>query len=138
MDFTLITPTALQFGNVDSPALPGVFVGASKEFAFDCPGVDPAQHAVLMYQVANARAFNGMTINGAVVPNAVPNTTTDTMAFNASVVLVSPNTLRPGGNVLRIQAAIEPAPPPLPGQPPQSPSLDEFVIDNVVLMYKTV
>ena len=138
MDFTLITPTAFQFGNVDAPPpLGGVFVGASREFTFNCPGVDAGQHAVLMYQVSHARAFNTMTINGVNVPNAVSNTTTDPAAVNASVVLVSPNTLRASGNVLRIQAATEPAPPPLPGQPPQPASLDEFMIDNVVLLYKT-
>jgi hypothetical protein len=57
---------------------------------------------------------------------------------NASVVLVSPNTLRAAGNVLRVQAATEAAPPPaVPGQPQQPASLDEFMIDNVVLLYKT-
>jgi IgA Peptidase M64 len=141
MDFTLITPTAQQFGNVDAPPpLGGGFVGAAKEFTFNCPGVDAGQHAILMYQVSHARALNAMTINGVSVPNAVSPTTTDPQAVNASVVLVSPNTLRASGNVLRIQAALEAAPPPPPGGPnlPQpAPSLDEFMIDNVVLLYKT-
>ncbi|MGH2354240.1 MAG: M64 family metallopeptidase [Chloroflexota bacterium] len=135
MDFTVITPTMHQFGNQNT-SLPGVYVGREKEWTFDCPGIDAGQHAVLVFQSRHARAFsNWLSINDVTVPGVVPMNTTDPDAWNSNVLLVNPNTLRSGGNVLRIKAATEQLSVP-PGQPPRT-SIDEFVVDNVVLMYKT-
>ena len=71
----------------------------------------------------NVFTVNGQTLFG------LPTTTEDKKAWAAQVLLVAPNTLRGSGNILHVEARTN------SGSP--SGDVDDFVIDNVVLMYKT-
>jgi IgA Peptidase M64 len=128
MNYSVIVHQRNHFGD-EPDFLPGVFAGRNKDFAFDCPGLDPAQHAVLMFQAlhvnspANVFTINGQTLFG------LPTTAEDKTAWSAQVVLVGPGTLRGRGNVLRVGARTDSG--------SSSGDVDDFAIDNVVLMYKT-
>lgn len=129
MDYTVIENQRQHFGD-DPGGLPGIFAGSNKNFSFDCPGIDSSQVSVLMFQSLNVGVEgNIFTINGATIFGGLP-VTGDTEAWTGNVALVSPNTLRREDNVLRVEARNESG--------GQSGDLDDFVIDNIVIFYKTV
>jgi hypothetical protein len=128
MNYSVIVNQRNHFGD-EEDFLPGVFAGRRKDFRFDCPGVDPGQHSVLMFQALHVNSEkNVFTVNGQTL-FGLPTTTEDKKAWAAQVLLVAPNTLRGSGNVLHVEARTN------SGSP--SGDVDDFVIDNVVLMYKT-
>jgi hypothetical protein len=128
MNYSVIVNQRNHFGD-EEDFLPGVFAGRRKDFRFDCPGVDPGQHSVLMFQALHVNSEkNVFTVNGQTL-FGLPTTTEDKKAWAAQVLLVGPNTLRGSGNVLHVEARTN------SGSP--SGDVDDFVIDNVVLMYKT-
>ena len=126
---TVITSVRNHFGNEPS-FLPGAFVGQRKDFRFDCPGIDPRQEAVLMFQSLHvSHPRNVFTINGRTVFGDLPTTTEDKEAWAAQVLLVTPNTLRGRDNVLHVDSRTDSG--------TSSGDIDDFVIDNLVLLYKT-
>lgn len=155
--FTVITHVRQHFGNksdtfsqfpfsttiddfVGGLAPSGVgsapFVGATKDFAFDCPRVNRGATAVLMFQSLGVQhEGNVLEINPDTVPQpsvfggipVIPNAPGTLPTWSANVMLVRPTVLRETGNVLRIASR------PLRGAP--GAELDDFVIDNIVLMY---
>ena len=131
-DFTVIVSVRHHFGN--EPGLhPGVFAGANKEFPFDCPGVDPSKEAVLLFQaldvdnVTNFIDINGTPLSEPSVSGGIP-LTQSARDWNGNVMLVRPNVLREN-NTLRIGARDD--------RGSLLGNLDDFVIDNVVIFFKT-
>jgi hypothetical protein len=126
-----------DFGGAAVPSEAGSapFVGASKDFPFDCPGVSRAAESVLMFQTLGVQhEGNRIAVNPDSAPQpsvfgGIPVIAAQSGAlptWSANVLLVGPGVLRPTGNVLRIESR------PLAGA---TRELDDFVIDNVVLMY---
>lgn len=129
MDFTVITSVRNAFGN-EPGSLPGVFVGASKDFTFDCPGIDPGKDAVLTFQALSVDSEkNVFRMNERVIFGDLPKTTSTAGAWSAQSLLITPGTLRPRGNVLHVEARTTTG--------SASGNIDDFAIDNVVLFYKT-
>jgi hypothetical protein len=125
-------------GTVPSQAGSAPFVGPQKDFSFDCPGVDRSETSVLMFQSlgvqheGNLIAVNPDTIDQPTVFGGIPVIPAVSGAlptWSANVMLVRPAALFEAGNVLRIRSR------PLAGG--VASELDDFVIDNVVLMYST-
>lgn len=129
MDFTVVSRVRQHFG--DNPGtLPGVFAGQTKDFGFDCPGVDPRQEAVLTFQALGVgHDRSKLTVNDRVVFGDVPRTGNSNTDWAAQTLLVSPNTLRSTGNVLTVESRNSSG--------GSSGGLDEFVLDNLVVFYKT-
>ena len=130
MNYSVIVNQRNHFGN-QPDFLPGVFAGQRKDFSFDCPGVDSRQQSVLMMQTQHVSVeANVFTVNGTdgvrQRPAGRPRTRTP---WAAQVLLVNPNVLRSSGNVLHVEART--------GSGSSSGDVDDFAIDNVVLMYKT-
>ena len=69
-------------------------------------------------------------INGQTVFGDLPTTADDRDAWAGQVLLVSPNVLRATGNVLHVESRTDSG--------STSGDIDDFVIDNVVVFYKTV
>jgi IgA Peptidase M64 len=128
MNYTVISGIRQHFGD-EEDSLPGVFVGESKDYTFDCLGVDPTQHAVLMLQTQHVGSGNIFTINNETVFGGLPRTTDDKEAWSAQVLLIAPNTLHSRDNVLHVESRTDSG--------GTSGDIDDFVIDNVVLFYKT-
>ncbi len=129
MDYTVIVNERHHFGN-EPQFLPGVFAGPSQCFDFECPGIDPGQRAVLMFESLHVTTpKNIFTINDKTIFGGLPTTVQDKQAWTGNVMLVEAGTLSPRGNSLCVQALNS------SGQP--SGDIDDFVIDNVVLLYKT-
>lgn len=127
MDYTVIIRAGVHFGD-EASSLPGFFVGDGEDFEFDCPGIDPSQEAVLTFQALGVDSLkNVFRINDKVVYGGLPSSRSQGWA--AQTLLVNPGTLRARGNVLRIEARTS------GGQ--SSGDIDDFVIDNLVLFYKT-
>jgi hypothetical protein len=104
------------------------FVGLTKDFSFDCPGVDSGETAVLMFQsLGVASQATVLQINGVDVYGGIPITNERgvkeryALDWSANVMLVESNhQLKAAGNILHVEST---------GQ--------EFIIDNVVITYKT-
>jgi hypothetical protein len=137
MDYTIIVHVRNQFGNQDLNI--GVFAGEEKEFSFDCPDVDASQRAVLIFQGQMVGRQQTLEINASAISGGIPggdvrggtdvggsdhhiHTITGlSLGWSGYVMLVSPNVLWNSNNVMRVASRGE----------------TEFVIDNVVLLYKT-
>jgi len=138
LDFTVVITVRQRFGDtqdddsgqeIDAP-----FVGAEKDFAFRCPNVDPRQQAILLFQCMGANIQQSLQINGQQIfggiPSAVefatlPNITVLRAQWNGNVMLIQPGVLR-DDNVLHIEAADL-----------GDGNLDNFIIDNLVVVFKT-
>ncbi len=104
------------------------FVGLTKDFSFDCPGVASGETAVLMFQsfgVASQETvlqINAVDVYGGIpVSNHRGVKPQFAVDWSANVMLVESNhQLKAAGNMLHVE----------------STGL-EFIIDNVVITYKT-
>ncbi|MDQ4024205.1 MAG: hypothetical protein M3217_01770 [Actinomycetota bacterium] len=136
-DFTVIINVRQHFGN-EPGRLPGAFAGANKEFPFLCPNVDPTQEAVLLFQTLDVEhEKNFIAINDPTgtsgdpeVFGGIPVSRSDS-DWNGNVMLVRPGVLRES-NILRLGARDSRG-----GLGGLSGDVDEFVIDNVVVFFKT-
>jgi hypothetical protein len=163
VDFTVIIRVQHRFGQDDSPPLRGeeqaLFVGAAKEWEFFTNFADSRVDAILLFQsygVSHRR--NVLTINSQQVAGGIPlsidlsymtggegshshsyytggggyhfhsQSIEERPVWNSNVLLVS-NLINGGRNVLRIEARDQDG-----GKGGQ---LDNFIIDNVVILYKT-
>lgn len=145
MDFTVIIRVRQQFG-ADRNAFEGTaersshFVGAAKEFEFRCPDVDRESEGVLHFQsfgVSHRR--NALEVNGQPVFGGIPRSgdfvqaegdagPTEIPVWNSHVLLIGRGVLRES-NILRVES-----------RDPQGENvgeLDDFVIDNMVVLFKT-
>ena len=137
-DFTVIVSVRQHFGDEPSwlkDVEPGLlFVGRTKDFHFDCPRVDPGADAVLMFQTRDVdHNKNIIQINPATAPQptvsgGIPvSPSKDT--WNGNIMLIGRSVLRETNNVLHVEAVSEDG--------VLGPDLDDFIIDNVVVLYKT-
>ncbi|MGI8907006.1 MAG: hypothetical protein ACR2IE_11015 [Candidatus Sumerlaeaceae bacterium] len=133
-DFTVVFAGRQQFGNEPGSLnirneLNAIFVGASKEFNFACPKVNPHESAVLMFQSrAVSSRENIITINGINLSDGIP-FNPDTGVWNGNVLVIRARILKPSGNVLRIEARNSSG--------GSGGNIDDFILDNMVVMYKT-
>ena len=78
VNFAIIFPSRTHFGNESGifnlpGAYPSTFVGQTKDFSFDCPGVNPNETAVLFFQSYDVEAENNVSqINGYNLPGGLP------------------------------------------------------------------
>lgn len=141
MDYTVIEQVRQRFApsptvshddylaNADGP-----WAGMSKTFHFDCPNITTGdQTAVLQFatvHVGGERGFNPPTpvlrVNGQDVPGGFQG---PGPYWRTQTLLVPQFWLKEHGNTLYI-AAID-------ADPPYGTPVDIFVIDNIVLFYKT-
>ncbi len=144
LNYTVIFSSRHHFGNEASifevPGASGApFVGKTKDFSFDCPGVNPNETAVLFFQSYDVEAeTNIFQINGVDVFGGLPvgreGEQTGSHRKNGwvgNVVLFESregHQLRVTGNVMHIESK---APRRAPGD------IDDFILDNMVIMYKT-
>jgi hypothetical protein len=137
-DFTVIVSVRQHFGDEASwlkDVEPGLlFVGRTKDFHFDCPRVDPGADAVLMFQTRdvdhnkNIIQINPATAQQPTVSGGIPvSPSKDT--WNGNIMLIGRGVLRETNNVLHVEAVSEDG--------VLGPDLDDFIIDNVVVLYKT-
>jgi hypothetical protein len=132
-DFTIIISSRQGFGSepgyLDSIEAGVPFVGWTKDYTFSCPNVNSGEAAVLMFQ---SRAVNSsknvMSINGINVFGGIP-VSPNTDAWNGNVMLIGANVLRQSGNELHIESRN------MNGG--TDGNIDDFILDNVVVMYKT-
>ena len=134
-NFTVIQFQRQHFGNEPGsfndiePAVP--FVGPAKDFVFDCPKVDPNDTALLLFQSRDvSHARNAFQVNGIQVFGGLPvSPSRDT--WNGNVLLVERHHgLRATGNVLHVESRNTSG--------GADGNIDDFMIDNVVIQYKTM
>jgi hypothetical protein len=133
-DFAVIIRVRQHFGN-DPGFMPEVpFAGSNKTYPFSCPDVDTSQESVLLFQalgVSHPRNFIEVNSTGPLGPigvyGGIP-VSRSNEDWNGNVMLIGPNILREN-NVLSL------------GSRASNGSLlgdiDEFLIDNVVVLFKT-
>lgn len=133
-NFTIIFGRRHHFGNEPgSLKIPtevnAHFVGASKEFSFDCPKVDSRESALLMFQSRavtsskNIIAINDHNLSDSLQFNPI------TSVWTGHVLVIRTGTLKPSGNVLRIESRDT--------NGNTGGDIDDFILDNMVVMYKT-
>src|SRR5262245_8075629 len=105
-------------------------VGDDHEVTFSAPNVDPSQRAVLMLRTRDVDfSHNLITINGVAIANALlPHSNDNDGEFFSEIAIVPANTLTATDNKLLIGARN------VDGN--LSGNLDDFDVDNVVLVYK--
>lgn len=133
-DFTVILAQRQHFGNeqggFDDVEPHVIFVGPTKDFSFNCPSVNPRETAFLIFQSRdvdhqrNIFSVNGVDIFGGLP--ASPNRDT----WNGNILLIAPrHKLKATNNVLHVESRNEDS--------GTGGDRDDFIIDNVVIAYKT-
>ena len=137
LSFSVVVHSRHQFGDEDQDL--GFFAGREKSWSFDCPSVSSG-HALLLFQSLGVSAEQILEVNGVSVFGGVPHTDPlvgapfggtagapahghlvhSSAGWTGNVLILNEGVLRDSGNVLRIAS-----------------DGDEFVIDNVVVLYKT-
>lgn len=154
MDFTVIQPVRQRFGSLGTEGERAVFsdaplVGRSKRYSFDCPGINPAQVAVLQFATIgidvdytgtpgdglgdeHVLQINGVNVPGGLQPGELSRRSWSTYfpTWKTQILLVTPHTLRSNGNDLYIEVAVR-------RWGDKTYVIDSFVIDNIVIFYKT-
>jgi hypothetical protein len=132
LDFTVVIAVRQRFGDDKADEKPSIneresgieveapFVGAERDYPFQCPAVDRSQFAVLLFQSLGVWKPQGMTINGQPVFGGIPASVDfDTRTWgrgadaeqrraviarwNGNVMLIHPGVLQEN-NVLRVTA----------------------------------
>jgi len=144
-DFTVIQAVRQRFGDqADAWEVQteqeAPFVGAAKDFAFSCPGVLPAEWGVLQFGTLGVfKTTPILRINGVDIPGAIsagPGAMLVTPAgqtllhtflpfWGSHSLLVPPGALREQ-NTLHVEST-----------PTPEGDLDNFILDNVVVFFKT-
>ena len=134
-DYTVIVNVRQAFGGaVDSDLVEVPRVGVSKDYAFDCPDVNPRIQAILMFQsfrvldADNIIEVNPNTEGQPTVFGGIPRTIDP--SWHANIMLIRAGALRDSDNVLHIEAVESTT-------PGGVTSVAGFFIDNVVVMFKT-
>ena len=154
VDYTVIMPVRQRFGDDIRDEKESVreresgieteapFVGAEKSFPFQCPGVDRSQSAILLFESMGVSVRQTLEINGQQIFGGITTSNdfesrtigggsdahqdrTIFARWKGHVLLIHPGVLAQN-NVLRIQSG-----------PYTSGNLDDFVIDNMVVIFKT-
>ena len=108
-----------------------VFVGRVKDFPFDRPGINTTEAAVLMFQSRDVdHQRNILRVNGVDVFGGLPASPARD-AWNGNILLVERHhQLKATGNVLRVEARR--------ADGGSTGDVDDFIIDNVVIVNKTL
>ena len=133
-DFTVILFQRQHIGNDPGtfndiePDVP--FAGAARSITFDCPGVDSSETAFLSFQSRDVdHRRNILRVNGVDVFGGLP-VTPARDAWNANILLIEPHhQLKATGNVLLVESRTS--------NGESAGDIDDFIIDNVVIVYKT-
>ena len=133
-NFTVILFQRQHFGNEPGtfndiePNVP--FAGSTKDFSFDCPGVNPSETAFLMFQSRDVdHQKNIFQVNGVDVFGGLP-ASPSRDAWNGNILLIeSHHQLRATGNVLHVESRNSSG--------GSGDDIDDFIVDNVVIVYKT-
>ncbi len=133
-NFTVILFQRQHFGNEPGtfndiePNVP--FVGSAKDFSFNCPNVDPGETAFLMFQSRDVNhQRNVFQVNGIGVYGGLP-ASPSRETWNGNILLIEPHhQLRETGNVLHVESRN--------ASGGGVGNIDDFMIDNVVIEYKT-
>ena len=132
-DFTIVISVRQGFGNEPGylnsiePNVP--FVGPTKDFTFSCPNVNPGEPAMLMFQSRDVDSSrNIITVNGSNVSGGIP-VSPNKDTWNGNVMLIGAGTLRASGNELHIESRNT--------NGGGGSDIDDFILDNAVVMYKT-
>jgi hypothetical protein len=147
VDYTVIVAVRQRFGDAtysfetsDEQELEAPHIGFAKEFAFSCPSVDPGQIAVLHFESFGvSTSDNLLYVNGVPVPGGIKRgtltgvdiTERSSRSFGFSFwkahsLLVEANVLKEE-NTLYIESV----------KLRDTDTLDNFIIDNVVIFFKT-
>jgi hypothetical protein len=131
--FTVIIDQRQHFGDGPSDH-PGVFVGLNNDYSFPCRQVDPRESAILLFEtlsVSHDRHFIAINSTGATgqpeVFGGIPFTGSGSN-WAGNVMLVRPGVLQEN-NILRLGARAS--------NGSILGNVDDFVIDNVVIIFKT-
>ena len=133
-DFTVVASEMQGFGS-ELGYLKGIepevrSVLPSKDYPlFSCPNVSPNQAAVLMFQSRDVdNNKNIITINDNAVKGGIPVSPTKD-SWNGNVMLIRAGVLKASGNKLHIESRNDSG--------SGGGDIDDFILDNVVVMYKT-
>lgn len=152
LDFTVVIQVRQGFGDSNSDdagqETQAPFVGRQKDYSFRCPNVDRRQQAILLLQCQGANVRQTLEINGQQIyggipasvdvdtyypPPANPNSPPSDIPIKhfyarwiGNVMLVQLGVLQ-DENVLRIQA----------GEIGSTGNIDNFIVDNLVVVFKT-
>ncbi|MGC2236595.1 MAG: hypothetical protein WA584_10565 [Pyrinomonadaceae bacterium] len=142
-DYTVIMVQKHQFGDD-----PGIFKNVESDVTFegptmidvlfDCPNINPALTAVLMFQsrdvefLRNILRINDVDVPGALAESAAVKPTTSELAgWNGTIQIIDPrHNLKATGNRLHVEARNSGG--------GGGGELDDFILDNMVIMYKTL
>jgi hypothetical protein len=131
-DYTVIFKNGKHFGNERS-FLSNVepnaeFVGPNGDFSFPCPGVNPRERSVLMFQSRDVdHQKNVFKVNGVSITGRIPESPNkDT--WNGNVMIIEPNVLRATNNFLRVESRNT--------NGDGGGDIDDFILDNMVIVYK--
>ncbi|HEU5256862.1 MAG TPA: hypothetical protein VFU28_12780 [Vicinamibacterales bacterium] len=132
-DFTIVSPGRQGFGDDEvylksiEPNVP--FKGRAKDFGFSCPNVNASEAAVLMFQSRDVDfSTNVIAINGRNVSGGIP-VSPNKDAWNGNVMLIGAGILREFDNELHVESRDTAG--------GSEGDIDDFILDNVVVMYKT-
>ena len=138
LDFTVVITVRQRFGDNDVEDVgletEAPFVGQEKQFEFRCPNVDTRQQAILLFQCMGAELQQSLEINGQEIFGGIPaafeiatlpNQVVARAQWNGNVMLIQPGVLRED-NVLQIRAGDL-----------GDGNIDDFIIDNLVVVFKT-
>jgi hypothetical protein len=133
-DFTTVMAQRQHFGNEQGSfnnVEPKVmFAGPTKDFAFNCPNVNSGETAFLMFQSRDVdHQRNIFRVNGVDIFGGLPaSPSKDT--WNGNILLIaSRHHLKAANNVLDVESRN--------GSGGGGSDIDDFIIDNVVIVYKT-
>src|SRR5215470_5571482 len=129
-NFTVILFQRQHFGNepgVFNDIEPNVpFAGSAKDFAFDCPGINPSETAFLIFQSRDVEhRRNIFQINGVDVFGGLPASPARD-AWNGNILLIEPHHPR-----LRTARRVESAPSPMKKDPDHN-STDSAEIEALI------
>lgn len=133
-NYTVVLFQRQHFGNDPGtfddvePNVP--FAGRAKSFVFDCPQIETREAAVLMFQSRDVdHSSNVFEVNGIGVFGGLP-VSPARDSWNGNVLLIEPHhQLRAAGNVLNVASRTSSG--------SDAGDVDDFILDNVVLFYKT-
>jgi hypothetical protein len=132
-NFTAIVSQRQHFGDEQGTfnnVEPNLNVITKKDFTFDCPNVNPSETAFLMFQSRDVdHQRNIFTVNKVDVSGGLPaSPSRDT--WNGNIMLIgSHHVLKATNNTLHVESRNE--------KGESGGDIDDFIIDNVVIMYKT-
>jgi len=132
-NFTVVISQRQHFGNQPDTfddIEPGVpFAGSTKDFSFDCPGVNPNETALLMFRSRDVdHDRNSIQINGMDVLGGLPASPSND-AWDGNILRIDSHyRLRAAGNVLHVESRKSNG---TPGD-----DIDDFIIENTVMVYK--